>query len=275
LLQSACACLTGVSDTPRLDAEVLLAHILRKSRSYLYTWPQQTLSPQQCSRFSELLRRRLRDEPLAYLVGQREFWSLPLRVTPATLIPRPETELLVELALARLPNDAPVPVADLGTGSGAIALAIASERPKTRIVATDISAEALTVANANARQLKISNVVFRQGNWCKPLANQQFALIVCNPPYLADADPHLRRGGLHFEPHLALLAGRDDLHAIRTIIPQAIVHLQPGGWLLLEHGYNQGEKVSALLRENAFTEIIQHQDNAHINRVSIGRLPGY
>jgi release factor glutamine methyltransferase len=218
---------------------------------------------------------RLRGEPLAYLVGQREFWSLPLRITPATLIPRPETELLVELALERLPYDAPLQVADLGTGSGAIALAIASERPNTKIVATDISAKALTVAKYNARKLKIYNVMFRQGNWCKPLANERFALIVCNPPYLANDDPHLCQGGLRFEPPLALLAGYDGLRAISAIVPQAIAHLQSGGWLLLEHGYDQCEKVSALLQENGFIETTQHQDAANINRVSIGRRPSY
>jgi release factor glutamine methyltransferase len=275
LLQDARACLTGISDTPRLDAEVLLAHVLRQSRSYLYTWPQRTLSCRQRSSFSELLIRRLRGEPLAYLVGQREFWSLPLWVTPATLIPRPETELLVELALERLPFEAPLPVADLGTGSGAIALAIACERPKTKIVATDISHMALTVAKSNAQQLAISNVVFRQGNWCKPLANESFTLITCNPPYLADNDPHLCRSGLHFEPTLALLAGNDGLREIYTIVPQAMAHLQPGGWLLLEHGYDQGEKVFALLQKNNFIEITQHQDAANINRVSIGRRPEY
>ncbi len=273
LLADAARQLTVVSDTPRLDAEILLAAALDRPRSYLHAWPERILEPEQAARFAAWLERRLAGEPVAYLLGRREFWSLELDVTPDTLIPRPETELLVELALKRLPTERPATVADLGTGSGAIALALAVERPQARIVATDSSSAALTVARCNARRLGIANVAFREGDWCMPLADARFDLIASNPPYVAAIDSRWQRGELRFEPSSALVAGADGLDAIRAIIIQAPNYLSPGGWLLLEHGYDQGETVPALLRERGFIEVTDHRDAAGVSRASCGCWP--
>ena len=272
-LQNAQVRLAAVSTSPSLDAEVLLAEVLGKLRSYLYAWPEQPLAAEQVQRFAELLNRRLASEPVAYIIGRREFWSLELTVTPATLIPRPETELLVELALERIPPDGVIRLADLGTGSGAIALAIARERPRVQIIATDNSATALTVARLNARRLGIRNVEFRQGDWCAALEGEPFGLIVCNPPYVAMTDPHLQQGDLRFEPPAALVAGPDGLDAIRSITARAMGYLQPGGWLLLEHGYDQGEQVLTLLHARGFTEVVDYRDATGIDRVGRGRRP--
>ncbi|HXH04604.1 MAG TPA: peptide chain release factor N(5)-glutamine methyltransferase [Candidatus Competibacteraceae bacterium] len=273
MLTQAIAELAGHSNSPRADAELLLAHALSKPRSFLRAWPEHTSAPAELATFRELLARRRAGEPVAYLLGEREFWSLPLAVTPATLIPRPETELLVELALARLPPERPLRVADLGTGSGAIALAIARERPYAQVVATDVAADTLAVAQHNAHRLRLTNVVWRQGSWCAPLAGERFDLIVSNPPYLAADDPHLTLGDLPFEPRRALVAGHDGLDAIRAIVAQAPSHLLPGGWLLLEHGYDQGERVLALLTAAGFVEVQGACDLAGIHRVSLGRWP--
>ncbi|MCC6136964.1 MAG: peptide chain release factor N(5)-glutamine methyltransferase [Candidatus Contendobacter sp.] len=266
--------LIGVSATPRLDAEVLLAAALNRPRSVLYAWPERIPEPELAERFAAWLERRLNGEPVAYLTGWREFWSLELEVTPDTLIPRPETELLVDLALERLPVDQSVAIADLGTGSGAIALALAVERPRARIVATDQSPAALTVARRNTERLQIANVEFRQGHWCAPLAGEFFDLIAANPPYVAAADPRWRQGELRFEPPAALISGPDGLDALRTIITQAPAVLKPGGWLLLEHGYDQGEAVPGLLRERGFSEVADHPDTAGLSRVGRGRWAG-
>jgi release factor glutamine methyltransferase len=274
LLVDAAQRLAETSDTPRLDAEVLLTAVLDHPRSYLHAWPERVPGPEQVARFVAWLERRLTGEPVAYLLGRREFWSLELDVTPDTLIPRPETELLVELALERLPTDRPATVADLGTGSGAIALALAVERPRARIVATDRSSAALTVARCNALRFGLSNVEFREGDWCAPLAGERFDLIVSNPPYVATTDSRWREGELRFEPSGALVAGADGLDAIRAIIIQAPNYLSPGGWLLLEHGYDQGEPVPALLRERGFVEATDHRDAAGVSRASCGRWPG-
>lgn len=271
LLQTARARLSGISDTPGLDAELLLAHSLTKQRSHLYTWPEQCLEPDQLQRFIGLLARRLNGEPVAHIIGRREFWSLELTVTPATLIPRPETELLVELALERIPHDRSIRVADLGTGSGAIALAVARERPRARIIATDISPDALAVAKLNARQHNLDNVKFRQGDWCSVLQQDRVELILSNPPYIAVNDPHLNHGGLAYEPRSALIGGADGLDAIRTIIAQAGNHLYPDGWLLLEHGYDQGQPISALLKSQGFKHIRDYQDAIGLSRVTCGR----
>ncbi|MFO7639898.1 MAG: peptide chain release factor N(5)-glutamine methyltransferase [Candidatus Competibacteraceae bacterium] len=274
LLADAARRLAAVSDAPRLEAEVLLAAALDRPRAYLHAWPERTPEPDQAARFAAWLERRRNGEPVAYLLGRREFWSLDLEVTPDTLIPRPDTELLVELALARLPLARSVSVADLGTGSGAIALALAVERSRARIIATDRSPTALTVARRNARRLGIDNVEFREGHWCEPLAGARFELIVSNPPYVATTDPGWRRGELRYEPSAALAAGADGLEALRAIIRQAPDHLQPDGWLLLEHGYDQGEATPALLRERGFTEVHDHQDVAGLSRASSGRWLG-
>ena len=273
LLADAARRLAAISEMPRLDAEVLLAAALERPRSYLHAWPDRTPEPEQSARFVAWLGRRCTGEPIAYLLGRREFWSLELEVSPDTLIPRPETELLVELALARLPVDRPVAVADLGTGSGAIALALAVERPLARIVATDRSPAALTVARRNARRLNIRHVEFREGYWCAPLGNERFDLIAANPPYVAAADPRWRVGELQFEPPAALVSGADGLDALRAIIAQAPDYLKPDGWLLLEHGYDQGEAVPALLRERGFVMVSDYRDAADISRTSSGRWP--
>lgn len=273
LLADAARRLAEISETPRLDAELLLAAALDRPRSYLHAWSERTPEPEPAARFAVWLERRLSGEPVAYLLGRREFWSLDLEVTPDTLIPRPETELLVELALGQLSTDRAVTVADLGTGSGAIALALAVERPLARIVATDQSAAALTVARRNAQRLKICNVEFREGDWCAPLGDERFDLIAANPPYVAATDPRWRVGELRFEPPAALVAGDDGLDALRTIITQAPDRLKPGGWLLLEHGYDQGEAVPALLRERGFSAVSDHRDAAGIHRTSVGHWP--
>ncbi len=274
LLAAAARRLSASSDTPRLDAELLLAEALGCSRAHLLAWPGREPKPDQAARFAAWLERRLAGEPVAYLLGRREFWSLELTVTPDTLIPRPETELLVELALARLSAGRPAAVADLGTGSGAIALALAVERPRARIVATDRSPGALAVARDNAARLGLANVEFRRGDWCAPLAGERFELIVSNPPYVATADPRWRAGELRFEPAEALVAGAGGLDALRAIIAQAPSCLSPGGWLLLEHGYDQGEAAPALLRQRGFVEVADYPDAAGVSRCGCGRWPG-
>lgn len=275
LIASATDQMATVSDTPRLDAEVLLAAALQRSRSYLHAWPERCVEPGQMAQFMAWLRRRQQDEPVAYLLGWREFWSLPLEVTPDTLVPRPETELLVELALARLPTEQPLQIADLGTGSGAIALALARERPQAAIVGTDISPAALQVAQRNGRRLGLANVEWRQGDWLTPLASEHFDLIVSNPPYVAATDNRWREGELRFEPLTALVSGADGLQALHTLIERAPHSLRSGGWLLLEHGYDQGERVPALLDARGFVEVADYRDSAGLSRCSAGRWVGY
>lgn len=254
------------------DAALLLAHALGKSRSWLFAHADDALGEAEAARFDVLLARRAAGEPVAYLTGWRGFWTLELAVTPATLVPRPETELLVDLALARLPVDAPVRVADLGTGSGAIALAIASERPRAQVLATDASSEALDVARGNAARNGIGNVAFRLGSWLQPLGEDTFDLIASNPPYIAEGDPHLARGDLRFEPAMALSCGADGLDAIRVIVRDAPACLRRGGWLLLEHGWDQGDAVRALLAAAGFADVATERDLEQRDRVSLGRL---
>jgi release factor glutamine methyltransferase len=257
----------------RVDAEVLLIHALGTSRSWLFAHADDALPAEHASRFEAWVARRAAGEPVAYITGHRGFWSLDLEVTPATLIPRPETELLVELALERLPRDAVAHVADLGTGSGAIALAIAQERPHARIVATDASADALAVAQRNAQRLGFQRVSFAKGHWFIPLAGQRFDVVVSNPPYIESADPHLTEGDLRFEPRSALAAGEDGLDDLRRIVNDARQHLSPHGWLLMEHGWNQGEAVRMLLRNAGFVDIFTARDIEQRERVSAGSWP--
>lgn len=257
----------------RADAECLLAHALGRSRSWLFAHGDDALDGAVVARFDALVARRSEGEPVAYLVGHRGFRNLDLAVTPETLIPRPETELLVELALARIPPDSDACVADLGTGTGAIALAIAVERPRAHVVATDRSDAALAVARGNAAAHGIDNVEFRSGDWLVPLAGERFDLIASNPPYIADDDPHLSQGDLRFEPCAALSSGHDGLDAIRSIIRDAPAHLRDGGWLLLEHGHDQGEAVRALLLHAGFAEVETAQDLEARDRVGLGRWP--
>lgn len=253
------------------DAELLLAHALGKNRSWLFAHADDPVADDAHGIFLGLLQRRITGEPVAYLTGTRGFWTLDLEVNPATLVPRPETELLVELALARIPADAAVRVADLGTGSGAIALSIAKERPRAQVVATDASADALDVARANAARNSIENCQFRFGDWLAPLAGEVFDVIASNPPYVADGDPHLEQGDLRFEPAMALSCGPDGLNAIRTIVAGTPDLLTSGGWLLLEHGWDQGEAVRGLLVDAGFIDVESVRDLEDRERVTLGR----
>ncbi len=257
----------------RAEAELLLLHVLQQPRSWLFAHADDALDMDVQTSYQQLLVRREAGEPVAYLVGHRGFWTLDLEVSPATLIPRPETELLVELALQRLPAHFDGQVADLGTGSGAIALAIARERPRARVIATDASAAALEVAQRNAQRHAIDNVRFVQGDWLAPLAGQRFELIVSNPPYIEAGDPHLARGDLRFEPASALASGGDGLDDIRRIVDGARAQLAPGGRLLFEHGWNQGEAARALLLDAGYAEVFTAQDMEQRERVSGGRCP--
>jgi release factor glutamine methyltransferase len=257
-----------------LEAALLLCHLLEKPRSHLYAWPEKILTPQQLADYEALIARRLAGEPIAHITGLREFWSLNLKVTSETLIPRPETELLVERSLHHLENTPKPLIADLGTGSGAIALALASERPDAEIHACDLSESALAVARENAQQLALSNLQFHTGSWFQALpADTRFDLIVSNPPYIETDDPHLNQGDLPQEPPSALVSGEDGLTDIRQIIQQAPSHLKPGAWLLLEHGYQQAEAVAKLLKHKGFIDIERHIDMAGHPRVTEGRYP--
>jgi release factor glutamine methyltransferase len=264
---------TGIlgTDAARLEAEILLAACLDKPRSHLYAWPEREVEPWQQERFAALISRRALGEPVAYLLGQREFWSLPLTVTPQTLIPRHETETLVALALDTMPEDALLRIADLGTGTGAIALAIARERPRSEVIATDISPAALSVAKDNAARLGLDNVRFVCGSWCRALTVDTFDFILSNPPYVAESDPHLREGDLHFEPRMALAAGPRGLDELCRIIPGAHDCLRTDGWLIVEHGCDQGESVMQLMRTQGFRDISDHPDATGLSRVTRGR----
>lgn len=258
----------------RVEAEVLLLHALGKPRSWLFAHAEDKPSADEQAACATLVARRAAGEPVAYITGRRGFWSLELEVTPATLIPRAETELLVELALTRLPQGVPCALADLGTGSGAVALALAQERPHARVVATDCSAEALAVARRNAQRLGIHNVSFVHGDWFAPLADQRFDLVVSNPPYIAAADAHLAQGDLRFEPLTALASGTDGLQAIRTIVATARAQLAGGGWLLFEHGWRQGAAARELLQAAGYADVFTAQDLEQRDRVSGGHQPG-
>ena len=258
-------------ETARIDAEVLLAYVTDRSRTWLHTWPDHQLTAEQTHRYYPLVQRRTAGEPVAYLTGSREFWSLPLHVTTATLIPRPETELLVEQALLRIPENTAHRIADLGTGCGAIALAIALERPASHIMATDIAANALDVAKHNVARLGIHNVECRQGDWFKPLAGQYFNIIVTNPPYISAGDPYIQQGDLRFEPIGALVPGIEGLEALRIIVSQARNHLLDQGWLLVEHGYKQQEDVIDLFERAGYLHIQGFTDIAGKDRLVAGQ----
>ena len=262
--------LATTSGSAHLDAEILLATLLHKPRSFLLACGEQPLQADIIARYQSWLARRGAGEPLAYITGRREFWSLPLRVTPAVLVPRPESELLVQRALALLP-DAQAEIADLGTGSGAIALACARERPHWRITATDISTAALEVAAANADSLALPNVQFVQGEWFKPLTDRRFQLLLSNPPYVGAGDPALAE--LRFEPHAALASGADGMDALRLICAGAPQHLLPGGWLVLEHGAAQAAALAALLVAHGFAHVRCHTDLAGLDRVTEAQWP--
>lgn len=273
LCRAALGRLTGPE--ARREVEILLAAASGRRATWLRAFGDEEAPPAVRERFRALVDRRLRGEPIAYLLGEREFWSLPLAVGPTVLIPRPETETLVEWALARLPDDRPVHVADLGTGSGAIALALARERPLARVVATDRSAEALAVARANAERLALSGAIaFRVGDWYAALAGlPRFDLIASNPPYLAGDDPHLREGDLRFEPLQALVADDDGLAALARLAEGARDWLNPGGWMLVEHGHEQGAAVRALFARAGLVAVETARDLERRERITLGRAP--
>lgn len=272
VLRLATAQLMHASASPRLDAEVLLMHIAAISRAELLAHPQRRLNQVQRRRLKALLERRSRGEPVAYLRGMREFWSMELSVSRATLIPRPETELLVEQALERFPKNGESTLFDIGTGCGAIALALAKERPRCHIIATDCSVAALRIARRNAIAHGLTRVQLRAGEWFTPLAAERAHLIVSNPPYIRRDDAHLKLGDVRFEPESALIAGTDGLDAIRHVAQHARHHLHNGGWLLLEHAYDQGRAVADLMQRCGYREINCYQDGAGLDRVSAGCL---
>ncbi|MEK7321986.1 MAG: peptide chain release factor N(5)-glutamine methyltransferase [Pseudomonadota bacterium] len=259
------------TDSAGLDAEVLLAHTLNKPRSHLRAWPEQVLLPQQQQDFFVLIDARAAGRPVAYLTGRREFWSLNLRVNSDTLIPRPDTERLVELALERIPADRDYCIADIGTGSGAIALAIASERPRCRVIATDISPRALAIATHNAHQLDLSNLNFREGDGVAALHGERVDMICSNPPYLAEDDPHLLDGDISAEPRGALVAGPTGLEMLEQLARTAPAHLREAGWLLLEHGYQQGAAVAELLTLLHYRCVRTFHDYADQPRITLGQ----
>lgn len=275
LRQSADALGTALGLDPResrLEAQILLCHVVRKPRAWLAAHNRDPIHPELTAAFETLLERRIQGEPIAYILGEREFYSLNFKVNPAVLIPRPETELLVDLALERLPVHSSARVLDLGTGSGAVAATLALHRPRAEVVAVDQSAAALEVARENAQRLGVGNLSLMLSNWYSALDEEKFDLIVSNPPYIAAADPHLTQGDVRFEPPSALASGADGLHDIRIIIQGAAHHLKPGGWLLFEHGYDQANACRELLLRAGFEQVASAADLASIERVTYGQL---
>lgn len=261
--------LREVSESPRLDAELLLSMTLDVPRSYLFAHGEEEMDAAAMRRFQGTIDRRANGVPLAYITGEKEFWSMILTVSPATLVPRPETEILVEQALIRIPRKAAWRVLDLGTGSGAIALAIAKERPLCDVVATDISEDALGIAQINARELAIPNIEFFQGNWTDPVRAQSFDIIISNPPYVANDDAHLDR--LKHEPRAALASGADGLEAIRIIATDAAAILSSGGTLLVEHGAEQHEAIAKIFSTYGWTDIASVNDLSGLPRVTLAK----
>jgi release factor glutamine methyltransferase len=254
------------------DARVLMRHALSVDTAYLIAHGDEALTPVQSTAFSALVARRAAGEPVAYITGSREFFGLEFAVTPAVLIPRPETELLVEWALEHIGLETGARVLDLGTGSGCVAISIAHQRPRAQITAVDCSDAALAVANANARQHRLANVTFAASDWFIALGGQRFDCIVSNPPYIADGDTHLAQGDLRFEPAAALASGRDGLDAIRLIVATAPRYLNAGGWLAFEHGYDQAARCRRLLQDAGFMQVFTRRDLAGIERISGGCL---
>ena len=262
----------------RLEARLLLGRVLQRDRAWLIAHESDALEANIHAAFEASVKRRVEGEPIAYILGHREFYGLDLKVTPATLIPRPDTEVLVEAALAKIPSDQSTRVLDLGTGTGAIALAIATHRPDASVTAVDVSPDALAIAHENAQRLRIANVRFVLSDWFEALRAggnpEKYDVIASNPPYIVAGDRHLSQGDLRFEPLSALASGNDGLDDIRCIIADAALHLSTGGFLLLEHGYDQAAAAAALLSGAGYAEIHHHLDLGGINRVTEGRWPG-
>ncbi|MDN0121693.1 peptide chain release factor N(5)-glutamine methyltransferase [Yersinia aleksiciae] len=257
------------SDSPKRDAEILLSFVTGRARTYLLAFGETPLTPEQLAVLEPLAARREQGEPIAYLVGEREFWSLPLSVSPATLIPRPDTECLVEQALAHLPST-PCRILDLGTGTGAIALALASERPDCTVMGVDIKADAVALARHNAEKLAIENVEFLQSSWFQSVSGK-FTLIASNPPYIDANDPHLSEGDVRYEPQSALVASAEGMADLAEIIRQAPDYLEQGGWLMLEHGWQQAQAVQKQLIKAGFSAVITHKDYGNNDRVTLGQ----
>jgi release factor glutamine methyltransferase len=271
-LHTATTMLTRSSASARLDAELLLEYVTGLSRTNFRAMPERELPTHAGWSFQQLVKRRLQGEPVAYIRAQQEFWSLMLEVGPAVLIPRPETELVVERALTHLPSDADAHVADLGTGSGAIAVAIASERPQAQVVGVDVSRDALQIAARNAGRLQLTNVTFRQGSWYAPLDDERFDVIASNPPYVAQDDADLADDVRRFEPQVALISGPSGLEAIDLLVREAPAYLRDGGWFILEHGWKQADAVRKRLVRAGFTHVRSHADLAGHERVTEGTL---
>lgn len=266
-LQSNATKLLPNSQTARLDLELILAEVLKKSREYLYSYPEYELTAEEQKIISKLIKRRAKGEPVAYILGKKEFWSLELIVDKNVLIPRPDTEILVETVLNQIKKEKAL-IADLGTGSGAVALALAYTHPEWQLIATDSSQKALAIAKRNAKNLKIKNIKFFQGNWCEALPKKEFTAIISNPPYIRKHDPHL--DNLEFEPQNALVSGEDGLDAIREIIRLAPKYLAKDGVLILEHGFDQHQKIKKLLQQAGFKNIKSVKDLAGHYRVILG-----
>lgn len=272
-IEAAQLSLTGQSETPLIDARRLLCAALGFSHGDLYAYPERQLSDKERAVFSDYIKRRAAGEPIAYILGRQAFWDMELMVSSETLIPRPETELLVEKALDILDQAKPLRLLDLGAGSGTIALALAKASPKWEIVAVDQEAGALNVAKANAKALSLKNVTFIQSNWFEALTSQRFHAIISNPPYIESHDQHLAQGDLRFEPKTALDGGSDGFASIDVILGMAPDYLYAGGWLMLEHGYNQGAEVCMKLKGFGYKQIKQYQDLNQLDRVSIAQWP--
>ncbi len=272
-LARAARILENTSATANLDARVLLEHSLSRTHAWLLAHGNDTVHRDELERYRTLIEQRRRGEPVAYITGSKEFWSLHLQVECSVLVPRPETEHLVEHALRLIPQHAHYRIADLGTGSGAVALAIARERPSSKLTATDISLEALRVAESNARRLEIQNIRFLCGHWYAPLAGLDFDVIVSNPPYIADGDSCLLHDDLAHEPVSALKAGPEGLDALRDIGTGASRHLRSGGWLLVEHGFNQQQAVRQIFERGGLHRIVCNQDHSGHPRVTAGQVP--
>lgn len=264
--------LSSITESARLDAEILLCQTIDMPRSYLFAHPEDELDDLSQNRFEALVERRLQGEPMPYITGMREFWSRELLVSPATLVPRPETELLVELALREIPRSAEWQILDLGTGSGAIAISVAAERSLCTITATDVSADALAIARENVRQADLANVICLLGDWTTPVRNQLFNIIISNPPYVRDSDEALLT--LRHEPLSALASGKDGLNDLRVLATDCAAILAPFGWLMMEHGADQNGDVADLLRAADWVEITCHNDLAGLPRVTVARRDG-